>query len=282
MTEQRGGSSAAAPTVATSGRQYPNALLPTTGEIASLSAELVDAARIVVFSGAGISTESGIPDYRGPGGVWSTGKPPTLGDFVANEATRRDYWEQRRTNYRTMAALEPNAGHRALVALERAGKVLATVTQNIDGLHQKAGADPARVIELHGTSHAVRCLECGTIWPAETIQRRLRATAGEPRCERCCGPLRSATVLFGEPLPAEPLRRAIAAARAADLMLVVGSSLVVQPAARLPQLAKLAGARVAMVNREPTPLDPIADLLIAADAGPTLSAAVEAALTGAD
>lgn len=259
-------------------RQYGDAVLATESDIDLLAGLLADAARIVAFTGAGISTESGIPDYRGPGGVWSTGKPPTLGDFLGNEATRREYWDRRRTGYRELAATEPNPGHRALVELERTGRLLGTITQNIDGLHQKAGADPDRVVELHGTSHAVRCLTCGTVWPASEIQERLERTTGEPRCHVCEGPLRAATVLFGEPMPVEPLRRAIALAQEADLMLVVGSSLVVQPAARLPVIAKQAGARLAMIDREPTPLDPLADLVVIGDAGPTLATVVALAL----
>ncbi|MBA3413766.1 MAG: NAD-dependent deacetylase [Chloroflexia bacterium] len=259
-------------------RQYAAPVVAAESDLDLLAGLLADAARIVAFTGAGISTESGIPDYRGPGGVWSTGKPPTLGDFLANETTRLEYWQRRRTGYRKMAATEPNAAHLALVDLERSGRLLGTITQNIDGLHQKAGADPNRVVELHGTSHVVRCLSCGTVWPALEIQERLERTPGEPRCEVCGGVLRAATVLFGEPMPVEPLRRAIALAQEADLMLVVGSSLVVQPAARLPAIAKQAGARLAMVNREPTPLDPLADLVVAGDAGRTLATATELAL----
>ena len=259
-------------------RQYPDAVVATDTDIDLLAGLLADTSRIVAFTGAGISTESGIPDYRGPGGVWSTGKPPTLDDFLSDGEARREYWERRRSGYREMATVQPNAAHRALVALERTGRLVGTITQNIDGLHQKAGADPDQVVELHGTSHAVRCLSCDTIWPASEIQERLERTTGEPRCERCGGLLRSATVLFGEPMPVEPLRRAVALAQAADLMLVVGSSLVVQPAARLPVIAKQAGAKLALINREPTALDHLADLIVRGDAGRTLANAAELAL----
>ena len=258
--------------------QYARAKHAPESDVDLLAGLLADSERIVAFTGAGISTESGIPDYRGPGGVWSTGKPPTLGDFLTSEDVRRDYWEQRRSGYRALAATEPNPGHRALVELEHAGRLMGTITQNIDGLHQKSGSDPARVVELHGTSHAIRCLECGTVFPAQAIQERLERTTGEPPCEVCGGPLRSATVLFGEPMPVEPLRRAVDLAQRADLMLVVGSSLVVQPAARLPVIAKQAGAKLAMVNRDGTPLDRIADLAIVGDAGSTLPTAVALAL----
>ena len=238
--------------------------------IAALIALAEPATRIVAFTGAGISTESGIPDYRGPNGVWATGNIPTIADFRERAETRRAYWEQRRTGYADFAAKPPNDGHLALVALERAGRLQAVITQNIDGLHQKAGSNPDRVIELHGTAHRVRCLDCGRTWPANQIQDRLAAGEREPRCVVCGGPLRGATVLFGEPLPAEALRRAAEASAACDLMLVIGSSLVVNPAAQLPALAKQRGARLIIVNRTPTPLDVLADALVGGDAGPVL------------
>ena len=257
-------------------------ILPNERAIASVAAsesaafaELTAIARtcrrIVAFTGAGISTESGIPDYRGPGGLWERQAPPTIGDFRDNAETRRVYWERRRSGYPRMAAAEPNAGHRALVSLERAGLLAGIITQNIDGLHQKAGSDPGRVIELHGSTHTVRCLECGGTWPAPAIHERLLAGESVPACERCGGQLRAATVLFGEPLPASALRHAMAIARDCDLMLVVGSSLIVNPAARMPLLAKQAGARLAIINRTPTPLDLLADVRVVADAGPSLA-----------
>jgi NAD-dependent deacetylase len=255
-------------------------LATATGRALKALIELAEAAtRIVAFTGAGISTESGIPDYRGPGGVWERQAPPTIGDFLENPETRRAYWESRRTRYPELAAAKPNAGHLALAALERTGRLTSVITQNIDGLHQAAGNDPERVIELHGTAHRIRCLDCGTEWSAAEIQPRLAATEGELRCEICGGPLRAATILFGEALPREALDRAIAAARACDLMLVVGSSLIVNPAAQLPVLAKRSGARLAIVNRTPTPLDALADVHVIGEAGPVLSA-VSAAVTG--
>jgi len=238
-------------------------------------AKLFRSARhIVALTGAGMSTESGIPDYRGPGGVWERNDPPTIGDFRENAATRADYWRRRREGYPRMAAAVPNVGHRALVTLARSGRLAAIVTQNIDGLHQQAGSDPLSVLELHGTTHVVRCLVCNASFSAPDVQDRLDAIEGAPPCERCGGPLRAATILFGEALPPEILRRAVAAARASDLLLVVGTSLIVNPAARLPVLAKQAGARLAIVNRTETPLDGLADLVVRGDAGPVLTAAV--------
>ncbi|MGH2560828.1 MAG: SIR2 family NAD-dependent protein deacylase [Thermomicrobiales bacterium] len=234
--------------------------------------------RIVAFTGAGISTESGIPDYRGPGGVWERNAAPTLSDFQTNPATRREYWRHRRTGYHELAAATPNQGHRALAALSSAGRVHSVITQNIDGLHQKAGHDPDQVIELHGTAHRIRCLDCGTMWPAAEIQERLARGDDEPRCERCGGPLRAATILFGESLPADALQRGVEAARSCDLILVVGSSLIVKPAAHLPLLAKREGAGLVIVNRTATPLDRLADLRIEGEAGPTLGALATALL----
>ncbi len=260
-----------------------SAIDPISDEkVAELIALSMPARRIVAFTGAGISTESGIPDYRGPGGVWQTGQIPTIDDFVTNPETRRAYWEGRRTRYPELAAKEPNQGHRALAALQVAHRLGAIITQNIDGLHQKAGSDPASVIELHGSSHRVRCLSCGRVWPAAAIQERLAAGKSVPACEVCGGVLRGATVLFGEPLPEDALRAAMRAASNCDLMLVVGSSLVVSPAAQLPLLAKRRGARLAIINRTPTPLDAIADVVVASEAGPTLSvlATALAGLTG--
>jgi NAD-dependent deacetylase len=250
---------------------------PASAEIAPLIALARPASRIAVFTGAGISTESGIPDYRGPGGVWERNAPPTVGDFRRNEETRRRYWAERRERYPQLRATQPNAGHFALARLQRAGRVAEIVTQNIDGLHQKAGSDPDRTIELHGTAHRVRCLDCGTTWPADDVQTRLEAEP-LPVCEVCSGHLRAATVLFGEALPEDALRRAFTAARACDLMLAVGSSMIVRPAARVPEIAAGSGARLAIINNEPTPLDPLADVVVRAAAGQTLSALAAALL----
>lgn len=246
-------------------------------------AELIDllrpARRIVAFTGAGISTESGIPDYRGPNGVWASGRVPSLDDFDRNAETQREYWETRRTRYPEMVAKRPNAGHIALAALERAGRLSGVITQNIDGLHQAAGNDPHRVFELHGSSHVIRCLRCDRRWAASRIHDRLEA--GEPippPCEYCGGPLRAATILFGESLPRETLLRASAAAQHCDALLVVGSSLIVNPAAQLPLLAKQHGALLAIVNHTPTPADARADIIVRGNAGSVLSALADGLL----
>ncbi|MGH2618686.1 MAG: SIR2 family NAD-dependent protein deacylase, partial [Thermomicrobiales bacterium] len=244
---------------------------------ASLIALARPAPNIVAFTGAGISTESGIPDYRGPGGVWERNAPPTLSDFRENRETRRRYWAERRVRYPFLRDTQPNSGHQALARLHAAGRLSLVITQNIDGLHQKAGVDPEKVIELHGTAHRVRCLDCGATWPADEIQQRLDLEP-LPQCVVCGGMLRAATVLFGQSLSEEALQRAFAAARTCDLMLVVGSSLVVQPAARIPEIAAASGAALAIVNNEPTPLDDLADVVVRGSASAVLSALADALL----
>ncbi|MBW3632014.1 MAG: Sir2 family NAD-dependent protein deacetylase [Chloroflexi bacterium] len=234
---------------------------------------------MTAFTGAGISTESGIPDYRGPGGVWERNAPPTLKDFRQNLQTRQQYWEERSERYPNLRDTDPNAGHVALARLQTAGRMTHVITQNIDGLHQKAGSEPERVIELHGTAHRVRCLDCGASWPAAEIQARLESEP-LPTCDVCGGMLRAATVLFGEALPEDALRRAFAAAQARDVMLVVGSSLVGQPAARIPEIAVASGARLAIINNESTPLDGLADVIVRASAGAVLSTLAAALLAG--
>lgn len=247
--------------------------------VAALVALAWPARRIVAFTGAGISTESGIPDYRGPGGVWERNAPPTLRDFRENLETRRRYWLERRVNYPMLRDTQPNAGHLALARLQQAGLLRAVITQNIDGLHQKSGIASETTYELHGNAHVVRCLDCRSTWPADEIQARLDAEP-LPVCEVCGGPLRAATVLFGESMPERPLRQAIAVANQCDLMLVVGSSLVVQPAARIPEVAVAAGARLAIVNRDPTPLDDLADVVVRGGAGQVLTDLADALLDG--
>jgi NAD-dependent deacetylase len=234
--------------------------------------------RIVSFTGAGISTESGIPDYRGPNGVWAAGNPPQLGDFLTNPETRRAYWESRYARFPELVARRPNRGHDAIARMVRHGLVLTVITQNIDGLHQDAGTPPDRVIELHGAAREVKCLRCGRRWDGAAIYQRQLEGEMVPDCAVCGGPLRAATVLFGEPLPEGALATGMAAARACDLMLVVGSSLVVQPAAKLPLIARRAGAALAIVNLSETPLDRQADIVVREPAGTTLQQLADALL----
>ena len=207
------------------------AVSATTGapEVAhSGLARLVEIARqrrrIVAFTGAGISTESGIPDYRGPESVWRRQTPLTAQAFLHDPDARRGYWERRRTGYTVMADAGPNAGHLALADLERARLLHAIITQNIDGLHQKAGNDPARVIELHGTTHQIVCTECGARYSGADVQRWLATNDDIPECPNCGGLLRPATILFGEALAAPVWARAVTTTHEADLLLVVGTA----------------------------------------------------------
>jgi len=247
---------------------YPTALPHDLDRIA----DLVRASeRLSVFTGAGISTESGIPDYRGPDGVWARQAIPHIDTIRTDAAARIEHWQDRRRRYPDMLAREPNAGHEAIAEFEAAGRLLAVITQNIDGLHQKAGNSDDRVIELHGSTHVIRCTGCGRTYRGVDIQHRLEAGEDDPRCLACGGTLRTGTVLFGEALPERALRTAHAIAQSTDLMLVVGSSLVVNPAARLPVIAKESGARLVIINQSPTPIDDLADVRVQASAGEVLS-----------
>ncbi|MCS7050401.1 MAG: Sir2 family NAD-dependent protein deacetylase [Thermomicrobium sp.] len=221
------------------------------------------------FTGAGISTESGIPDYRGPNGLWSRQNPTRFRDFLHDPEVRLRYWERRRERYPLLASAQPNAGHVALARLQAAGYLDVIVTQNIDGLHQKAGSPRERVIELHGTAHAIRCLSCEILWPAERFDIGPSGTV--PVCPVCGGIVKEATVAFGEPVPRRLLERALALAEATPVMLVIGTSLVVVPAAHVPRRAARSGAFVAIVNDEPTPLDREAHVVVRARAGAALT-----------
>ena len=226
---------------------------------------LAAADRVVVLTGAGISTDSGIPDFRGPNGVWTRDpaaeKASTLSHYVSDPEVRRAAWRNRLASPAWSA--EPNAGHRALVALERQGRLHTLVTQNIDGLHQRAGSDPALVVEVHGTLHRVACLSCGETAPMERALERVRGGEEDPACRSCGGILKSATISVGQSLVPEDIVRAFAAAEACDVLLALGTSLTVQPVSRLVPTAKQAGAAVVILNAEPTPYDGLADAVVA-------------------
>jgi NAD-dependent deacetylase len=233
----------------------------------------IDAAeRIVALTGAGISTDSGIPDFRGPQGVWTRNpaaeKLSTLQHYLADPEVRKAAWQGRLAS--PAWAAQPNAGHLALVALERRGKLHALVTQNIDGLHQRAGNSPARVVEVHGTLHQVTCWGCGWRGPMQATLERVRGGEADPSCEQCGGILKSATISFGQALDPAVIARAMRAAEEADLLLAVGTSLQVYPVANAVPLAKDAGARVVIVNAQPTPYDDIADAVLHAAIGEVL------------
>jgi NAD-dependent deacetylase len=231
-------------------------------------------ARIVALTGAGISTESGIPDFRGPQGVWTRNpqaeKLSNIHDYMADSAIRRLSWQSRVDHPAWHAA--PNAGHRALVQLERRGKLHAIVTQNIDGLHQRAGTSPARIIEVHGTVHEAVCMRCGWRGSMLAVLERVRRGEDDPPCAACGGILKSATISFGQALVPEVIERAMRVAQQADLLLAVGSSLRVYPVAGAVPVAKAAGARVVIVNAEPTPFDELADAVLSRPIGEVLPA----------
>lgn len=248
--------------------QSPTALPQDLDRVADL---VRTSERMTVFTGAGISTESGIPDYRGPDGIWARQAIPHIDTIRTDEQARKEHWQERRLRYPEMLARVPNAGHEAIAEFEAAGRLLAVITQNIDGLHQKAGNSDDRVIELHGSTHQIRCTQCGRTYRGVDIQQRLEAGEQDPRCPVCGGVLRTGTVLFGESLPERTLRTAHAVAQITDLILVIGSSLVVNPAARIPVIAKDAGARLVIINQSPTPIDELADVRIEAGAGATLA-----------
>jgi NAD-dependent deacetylase len=256
----------------------------TSGQLQQLDA-LAHAIRsrppLVAFTGAGISTESGIPDYRGPQGLWTTGsaKPATYQEFMASEEVRLAWWRALPERYTQGSRPVYNAGHLALAALERAGALDAIITQNIDGLHVDSGSEPERVIELHGNTRTIRCTECGRIYPIEEFIDIAASSQAPPPCPNCGGILKSGTVAFGQPMPQAELLNAFAVAQTAGVMLVVGSTLLVNPAARVPAIAKASGAYLAIVNIGETALDKEADLRIEAPAGPALTVLAEMLLT---
>jgi NAD-dependent deacetylase len=241
------------------------AAAPSLG--AQRAAELIDEAQdVVVLTGAGISTDSGIPDFRGPNGIWTKDpdaeKQADIRYYVADPEIRRRSW-QRRLEWATRArGLEPNPGHRAIVDLEQAGRIHTLVTQNIDGLHHAAGSDPELIVEVHGTMREVVCLGCDERGPVESTLDRVRAGAEDPSCLSCGGLLKSATVSFGQSLHQADLDRADRAARECDLLLVVGSSLGVHPICEMVPLARGCGADVVIVNGETTAYDDLADVIV--------------------
>ena len=243
-------------------------------QIGELTRLLQRASTGIAFTGAGISTESGIPDFRSPGGVWSRHTPVYYDDFMSDRSERVRYWQVRRELYKDFRTAKPNEGHAAIAHLEELGKIRAVVTQNIDGLHQLGGS--SRVLELHGTNRIAACMSCGKEWQPDEVLTRLDAGEDAPDCDDCGGPIKSKTISFGQPMPALLMEEAAQLARQADVFLAIGSSLVVEPAASLPRLACQAGASLVVINRDPTPLDPLATLIIREPIGVTLTAALRA------
>lgn len=241
---------------------------------AALASIINQSRRAVFFTGAGISTESGIPDFRSPGGVWSTMKPIYFQDFVASRAKRREAWTRVFNRTAGWTGASPNAGHVAVARLVKEGPGAAVITQNVDNLHQDAGTPLERIVELHGNASYAKCLECAQRYEIEPLRPRWQADE-DITCEACGGLIKTATISFGQPMPEAEMARAMQEARACDLFVVLGSSLVVYPAASLPIIAKQNGARLVIVNREPTEQDDSADLVLNTEIGPLLSEVLE-------
>lgn len=248
-----------------------------TAEVAAaerLKDLIADASRIVVFTGAGISTESGIPDFRSPGGIWTKYQPIYFQDFLTSEEMRRESWRRKFATERAFAAAEPNRGHRAVARLVADGKCSSVITQNIDGLHQASGVPDRQVIEVHGNSTYASCLDCGERYELEPIRAAFQRDETLPVCGACEGLVKTATISFGQPMPEDKMLSARRECEACDLFLAIGSSLVVHPAAGLPVIAKERGALLVILNRDETPVDGYADFVLNEEIGPVLGGAV--------
>ena len=239
--------------------------------VENLRGLLAASKRTVVFTGAGISTESGIPDFRSPGGIWTKYQPIDFREFMSSAEARRETWRRKIAVDEAISRAEPNRGHRAIAKLVTLGRVSSVITQNIDGLHQRSGIPDEQVIELHGNGTYAACLECARRYQLPVVFAAFKIKEEPPVCE-CGGFIKSATISFGQPMPFEPMRRAQAEAKSCDLFLAIGSSLVVYPAAGFPAVAKQNGARLVILNREPTDLDYLADMVLNLEIGPTLGA----------
>ncbi len=216
---------------------------------------------IVVFTGAGISTESGIPDFRSPGGIWTRYRPVTFQEYLSSEASRIEAWKRRLDGWEQYKNAKPNVGHYFVQSLDAKGKLIGLITQNVDGLHSAAGLPDEKIVELHGSNRKIICLECGRSYGPDAIIKRLVGDFASPKCDACGGILKSATVSFGQAMPEAAMRRAQEWTEQAEILIVMGSSLQVQPAASFPVVAKRNGALLAIINREPTPLDDYGDFV---------------------
>jgi NAD-dependent deacetylase len=246
-------------------------------EIDHVAKLIVNANRIVVFVGAGLSTESGIPDFRSPGGVWDKYDPEDFSfqNFLSSESSRIKYWQMATEMYDSMKNATPNAGHLAIAQMEGLGKLECLITQNIDGLHFKAGNSAERVLELHGTAMHVTCLNCNKIYDREEIQARIADGEKAPRCDSCGGLLKPATISFGQAMPERETAEAYRRSEQCEVFIVIGSSLVVQPAAYMPMVAKRGGAKLVIINRDETACDNLADIIVNGSAGSIMAEIVE-------
>lgn len=225
------------------------------------AAKIKNSTAVVFFTGAGISTESGVPDFRSPGGVWTQYQPVLFQDFLASESARIQHWQLKKATYELFKTVKPNLAHYAICEFEQREQLLGLITQNIDGLHKLAGSADQKLVELHGTDRLVTCLKCAKRYDPFDVYENLGEHFTAPTCDGCGGFLKSANVSFGQSMPVEAMRRAQAWSEQAEVFIVVGSSLQVQPAASFPVIAKRGGALLAIVNRDPTPLDDMADFL---------------------
>jgi NAD-dependent deacetylase len=240
--------------------------------VARLGDMVHEASAIVPFTGAGISTECGIPDFRSPGGIWTKNRPIPFDEFLASQEARNESWRRRFAMQDQFGGARPGRGHGALASLYRAGKVPALITQNIDNLHQASGIAPEHVVELHGNTTYALCLGCSQRFDLPWVRRRMDEANGcAPDCPGCGGFIKTATVSFGQAMPDDAMRRAQELAQSCDLFVAIGSSLVVWPAAGFPLMAKRNGARLVIINREPTEFDDIADLVVRHDIGTVLA-----------
>lgn len=242
-----------------------------TRAVARLRALTEEAEIVVPFTGAGISTECGIPDFRSPGGLWSKYRPIQFDEFLASAAMRDESWRRRFAMEAQFSTAQPGRGHMALASLHRRGKAPAVITQNIDNLHQASGFPADQVVELHGNTTYATCLDCGDRYELAWVKERFDKDGRAPDCTDCGGYIKTATVSFGQAMPEAAMRRAEDLAAGCNLFVAIGSSLVVWPAASLPLLAKRSGARLIIINREPTDFDSTADLVIRADIGTALA-----------
>jgi NAD-dependent deacetylase len=239
--------------------------------IAHLTDMVQEARSVVPFTGAGISTECGIPDFRSPGGLWTKNRPIPFDEFMASQEARNESWRRRFAMEDQFGGARPGRGHRALASLYRAGKVSAVITQNIDNLHQASGIAPDHVVELHGNTTFALCLDCGDRYELDWVRRRMEAANGcAPDCKSCGGFIKTATISFGQSMPDAAMQRAQELAHSCDVFMAIGSSLLVWPAAGFPLTAKQNGARLVIINREPTEFDELADLVVRQDIGTVL------------
>lgn len=240
--------------------------------LVDFAAQLRTGEKIVFFTGAGISTESGVPDFRSPGGIWTKYQPVYFDEFLTSEEARIRQWTMKKETHELYKNVKPNAGHYAIAEFEKRNQLLGVITQNIDGLHSLAGVSDAKIVELHGTDRFLKCLDCDKKYEPEPIYRTIVGNFKAPTCDVCGGFIKSATISFGQQMPMDAMRRAQELSESAEIFIVVGTSLQVQPAASFPVIAKRSGAMLAIINRDPTPLDNLADFNHRGAIGPFFAA----------